>query len=197
VDLSTATVDTLLQSPVQFFRATIAGVPYLLESPWTYRPAVAVTDSLFHVALPGAAQIGEYQPDGSMRRIMRLAEPPLAVPAERFEAILDDIVGGHRDEGRSEVRRAYDALGVGDPVPAFDRLLTDDAGLVWARIHQPRYRMPEDWMVFDSDGRAAGVLSFPEGFELTAATATHALGIWRDAFDTESVRRYRLDRGRR
>ena len=197
VDLSTANTDTLLKAPVQFFRTTIAGVPYLLESPWTFRPAVAVTDSLFYGSLPGGARVAEYQPDGSLRRLMRLAEPPLTVTPERFEAVLDEIVGDHREEGAADARRGYEELGVGDPVPAFDRLLTDDVGWVWSRIHQPRYRMPEEWMVFSPEGRAAGVLSFPDGFELTAANATHALGIWRDEFDTESVRRYRLERDRR
>lgn len=83
--------------------------------------------------------------------------------------------------------------------PLFDRLLVDDQGGIWVRLHpQDSFglfdlRLPEPmfftetWTVFDSAGIWLGDLTLPDRFELHDIGRDQLLGVARDSWDTETV----------
>ena len=83
--------------------------------------------------------------------------------------------------------------------PLFDRLLLDDQGGIWVRLHpQDSFglfdlRLPEPmfftetWTVFDSTGIWLGDVTLPDRFELHDIERDQLLGVARDSLDTETV----------
>lgn len=81
------------------------------------------------------------------------------------------------------------------PVPAFDQLILDRMGHVWAR----RFVLPSDtaasWNVFDPAGIWLGVVTVPTGLNLTEIGPDYILGVVRDELDVELVVELALGRG--
>lgn len=89
--------------------------------------------------------------------------------------------------------------------PLFDRLLLDDGGGIWVRLHPQdsfglfdrRLSEPmlftETWTVFDSTGVWLGNITLPDRFELHDIGGHRLLGVARDSLDTESVQVLRIE----
>lgn len=96
---------------------------------------------------------------------------------------------------RADVRNAsVDALPIPEHLPAFGSLLVDEKGWLWAEVYGWDPDQPKEWMIFDPNGEARGIVHTPPGLRLVGVGEDYVLGVWLDEFDAEYVRRHRLRR---
>ena len=65
------------------------------------------------------------------------------------------------------------------------------AGRIYA---WPRYQYPEEWMVFDAEGRWMGTVTTPAGHHVKGVERDQVITVWKDDLDVERVRFYRLNK---
>jgi hypothetical protein len=140
-----------------------------------------------------------------MERIVRRAP-------DSSRAVTPAIIEARKEAAREGARKMQQRLGSGiqinvdrqaemlafpDSLPAQARVTVDSEGNIW----EQRYNMPGDsldtFAIFDVTGVWLGNLAMPPRFRFTDIGADYVAGIWRDEFDVEYVRLYRLVKPRR
>ncbi|MDE2980917.1 MAG: 6-bladed beta-propeller [Gemmatimonadota bacterium] len=153
--------------------------------------------SLAWVGQSGRFELVAHDGTGSVRRIVRLDREPRAVTQPEI------------DEAQAAVERSLE----GASGPAVERilateyashhsvhgaLLADKAGNLWVeryRHHLIEDPGPQQWDIFDAEGRLVGYLATPSDFEITDIGADFVLGFHTDELGVQTVRMYRLVRG--
>lgn len=109
--------------------------------------------------------------DGGVRGIVRRAFAPVAVTPEDVEAwvtlgeyTLNDDSSPAMRRFVEERRAARRAVPPADTFPAYEYLMSDDTGYVWAyEAHRPSDPR-RHWSVFDPEGRWLGTVRLPDRF---------------------------------
>ena len=97
--------------------------------------------------------------------------------------------------GREDAQWLFNELPTPDTLPAFRSLQVDEAGWIWAEVfHWDMTRQSGDWMIFDPEGRAQGILTAPEDLQIQRIGEDFLLGVWWDDWGIEHVRKYSLTR---
>lgn len=129
--------------------------------------------------------------DGTVALVARILGVDLAV-SEREVARERELRLGPSPS--TLVRRIVERLP--DPVarPAYQRILVDGVGNVWAGefLGLLRRDAGQKWYVWDGDGAWLGIVEAPERFELFRVGADETLGVWRDDNDVEHPQVLRL-----
>jgi hypothetical protein len=129
----------------------------------------------------------EYDTSGEVNRILRIDEPSRVVTQADIDAYVDDP----GQFGTPAFRRS---LGFPDEMAAFQLLLVDEAGWLWAKLFGPRSTDPSSWVIFDLDGRAHGTVELPADLAVHQIGPDFVLGFVLDEFGVPVVRKYRLHR---
>lgn len=82
-----------------------------------------------------------------------------------------------------------------DLLPHYDHLRVDDEGRLWVRDYPADPDAATRYIVFGGDGRAIATADLPARFRVEQIAGGRVLGVWRDGFDVERVRVYRLSDG--
>lgn len=82
-----------------------------------------------------------------------------------------------------------------ETIPAFDKLVPDDAGNLWVRDYMITSDDQPRWSVFDPKGRWLGTVETPRGLDVCQIGSGWILGRARDELDVEYVRLYPLNKG--
>ncbi|WP_405284893.1 carboxypeptidase-like regulatory domain-containing protein [Gaopeijia maritima] len=106
---------------------------------------------------------------GSFRMIMRLSTPTAAVTDQTLAPDLE------RSTDPAATRRLFDMMAFPEVVPAFRALLVDPLGMVWAERFRLDDSVAPEWLVFDSAGRAHGVVRLPTGHDLQVVGEDHVM----------------------
>jgi hypothetical protein len=163
--------------------------PYSCWSPFpfTVSPSAATSGDGFFIAPREGSSILEYDTSGEVNRILRIDEPSRVVTQADIDAYVDDP----GQFGTPAFRRS---LGFPDEMAAFQLLLVDEAGWLWAKLFGPRSTDPSSWVIFDLDGRAHGTVELPADLEVHQIGPDFVLGFVLDEFGVPVVRKYRLHR---
>lgn len=166
--------------------------------PFSARPRAAVTQHGVLISDGRRPEIREYDLQGHVRRILRIDEPRRPVTREMVTMLpLDPFYGWTS-------RKIVEAVPRPDSLPVFRALEVDDQGWVWAEMYGWDPSAPNEWIVFDGEGRALGSVETPvgldlgetlSGVELGEVSRNFLLGIRRDSLGVEYVCRYALQRG--
>jgi len=142
-----------------------------------------------------AMEIGEYEVDGTLGRLIRVPTVDLTLTEADVEAALDRILEARPERYRAGVRALWESQEMPETKPAYGRLVVDAHGNLWVGAHviDPSYD-PTSWTVFDRDGRWLGTVEVPDRFRVHRIDGAGVLGVWRDALDVEQVRLYPLVR---
>ena len=136
-------------------------------------------------------EILDYSANGKLRRIIRrdvdqtLTE---AMKARYKEGELSGKWGEAKDAAEQRVRGAV----YPPKIPAFQRLLTDPTGRIWAQHHIITPLEPLQWSVFDPSGKMLGVVTVPLGFRVFEVGSDYMLGRLRDAKGQAHIQLYTL-----
>ena len=136
-----------------------------------------------------------YARDGSLKRILRRARTPLPVTPEAIAAYREAhqrgrVGSGPQGEVDAAMARALDSAPWPKSLPAYDRLMVDGTGNIWAREYALRRGQSESWNIFDEGGSWLGSVQTPAGFRAEQVGATWILGVWQDAEGSEQLRMY-------
>ena len=161
-------------------------------------PAAAVGPEGALITDGRAPEIREYDVEGRLRRILRVDEVQRAVTPEMIQARIDYAYTlGPAATGISNGvwERRYAETPIPDVLPAFESLLVDEMGWLWAEVYGWDPTKPNEWMVFDPEGRAHGIVATPVGLEVRWIGEDRILGVSKDEFGVEYVRQHALKRG--
>ena len=124
-----------------------------------------------------------------------------------LDQVIDLAVSRAPADQKSAIRAGLEAAPVPDELSVFWDFLLDPTGFIWIQPYEPlahafalgaRYvggvGNGGAWSVITPEGRHAGSIQIPEGFELTQVTSTSVVGIRRDALGVESVHVHRIRR---
>ncbi len=129
--------------------------------------------------------------DGGVARIARVAREPIPVDARLRRAAVDaELEGRTNPEALDNAREAYDGIEFPEFVAAYDHLVSDDAGGLWAR----QVPLPGDerasWDVLDETGALVGAVSLPESMTVWQVGADFVVVSDRDELEVERVAVY-------
>ena len=163
--------------------------------PWATISAFAPSPQGFFESSGERYEVRERSPSGQITRIVRLCRPPAAMTNAEITAISNSVAG--RETDPTEVRRMLDVLAwLPRPTvkPAFDQLLTDSRGRLWAR----EFSIPGEastWQVFDNMGRNLVSVRVPARHELLEVGNDYVLTKVIDADNVETIRVYAIRGG--
>lgn len=157
----------------------------------------AVGSDGFYWATSDRYEIGFYDGDGRLRRLIRrpVAPTPLEPSMiERFiEARLERVREREGEDAIARHRRMYEEERFNEHLPLFQAAFVDGEGRLWlGSAEWPEARYSRSWSLFDADGLWLGDVAAPEGVNVVDATTDLVLGIWRDDFDVPYVQLHRL-----
>lgn len=188
VDVTGTLADTLAVHPGRMITYTESGPPVLLTGPLDQRGVAAVGPDGPVVEGDPRFELRQFDADGRLLAIFRVdAHAPMA-PQDALGLYLQ------RFSERGEMRRIFELMGLPEVVPAFQALRVDRLGWYWAELFRPGEGGASEWLVFDPNGRARGMVELPSELEVHEIGANFILGRWVDELGVEYVRRYALDR---
>jgi hypothetical protein len=160
----------------------------ILTLPFMRNVHTAAAGNGYWQGVTDAYEIVLRRADGTPERILRRAVQPVPVRG----AYLDSLHRVQVAENGPEAGKSLDQVQVPEHLPAWERLLVDDAGSLWVQRMPWPGAVPPEWDVFDPDGEMLGTVRMPAGFRATHVGADFVLGVWTDEDDVEYVRMYRL-----
>lgn len=131
---------------------------------------------------------------GEVRRVARILGVSLAVSEEEVDRELQTRLGPNP---RPRIKDLLESLPRPDEKPAYQRMIVDAEGNVWAGEYLGLARRDEvqQWHVWDSSGVWLGTVETPARFELMRVGADEAFGVQRDENDVEHPQVLRLVKG--
>ena len=201
-------VDTLLTPPRGETFSFGGGLPefhfFAPEPMWTL-----LNDGTFVHAVNDDYRINVAGPDASLTRVITMPSEPIPVSEQDKEIITGMIMGLMEEQGVPP--QALDGIKQGisyeDVFPAFTQMRNGPEQSLWVQRISVPSDMTEDeqenwnplldqgsdeWDVFDSDGRFMGFVTMPERFTPFALKGDLFYGVWRDEFEVQYVKVYRI-----
>lgn len=194
VDPWTAAVRTVAEVEVpRTFNFFSSGSLVGLRFPFEVSSAVAVGRDRFWIVGERRSEVWEYDREGQLRRVLRIAGGPRKATRRDLDLFIDVM---QRSVSTREAAALWDREIRGLPwmgrLSAFDTLVLDDAGLLWARRYAVDPDAPRPWVVFGEGGRALGTVTLPSGLSVAQIGHDFVLGMWRDTMGVRLVRCHAL-----
>jgi hypothetical protein len=139
-------------------------------------------------------EIRQFDPEGRLRRILRIDADPDPVTPKILEAKIRAEIANLSESSQRRDRVRYAQQPVPEMQPAFRSLIVDDVGWLWAQVYQWDSQEPRRWVLFDPEGRAHGTVQTPSSLDVHIITREHVFGVSRDGFDVQHIHRHRLRR---
>ena len=136
--------------------------------------------------------------DGALLRIVRALRPARPV-TDADVAKLKEPDPDAAPGSEALWARVLAAIEYPTHFPAYAGIVVDDQGHVWIReyVWPEDSAAPQQWQIFDPEGRWLGGMSMPAGFTALHIGADEVLGIQLDDMDVEHLHAYRLMRSPR
>lgn len=160
------------------------------------RAEFAAGGSLAWVGQSGRFELVGYDRTGAVRRIFRLDREPRAVTQPEIDEAQAAVERSLQGASGPAVERIL-ATEPASHHPVHGTLLADKAGNLWVeryRSHLLENSGPQEWDIFDAEGRLVGYLSTSSDFEITDIDADFVLGFHTDELGVQTVRMHRLVR---
>lgn len=151
----------------------------------------AVGPGRFYVGDQETFEIRGFDPDGTLREIIRLTGLDLTVTPELMTAARRASRAGG-DEEAPWAERFWEAAPA--TRPAYGEMLLDALGHLWVAEHVTSLTPPRNWMVFGPDGALLGLVEVPPNFRVFEIGRDYVLGAGPGLPGAEVIRRYSLQR---
>jgi len=185
VDVAGTSIDTLAVYPNRMMRYTESGPPVLVTGVLDQKGLAAVGPEGPVVEGDPRFELRQFDAAGRLIVIFRLDTPSRGDPEDALDRLFPTA---------PETRRMFELMGLPEVLPAFQSLRVDRVGCYWAELFRLGKEGSSDWLVFDKEGRARGMVELPSGLEVHEIGENYILGRWIDDLGVEYVRRYGLDR---
>ena len=167
---------------------------YRLPVPFGARPLRAIVDDRLAVASGSTPEVAVHDAGGALAARYRIARDPEPVTESDVGRVIESFVEMGQ-EPEAVWRQWRDRMDVPAYEPAFDRLLADADGNLWARRFMVDLlsREPPSWDVLDAAGAWLGVVATPGGMTVTSIRDGLVAGVYRDELGVEHVSVHRLE----
>jgi hypothetical protein len=163
--------------------------------PFDVGPSAAIGHDRLYVTPGEAAEVRAFDSAGSLREIIRIAQPEKPVPQSDFDRVIAEESANADDESAAaELRRQYSKMPRPAVMPAFQGLLVDLEGNLWLERFRADENADPEWLVLNRSGTVLGYIGTPRGVTIAQIGTDYILGLRRDDSDVEHVVRYRLFR---
>ncbi len=201
-------VDTLLTPPRGETFSFSGGLPefhfFSPEPSWTL-----LNDGSFVFAMSDEFRISVSDLDGNVRRIITMPHEDVMV-SEEDETIITEMISRLFEEQGvppQQLDLMTQNISYEEVFPAFTQLRNGPEGSLWVqRVGIPSDMTDDerenwnpmldqgsdDWDVFDADGRYLGVVTMPDRFSAFSLKGDLLYGVWRDEFEVQYVKVYRI-----
>lgn len=129
----------------------------------------------------------------SLTRIVRVNRPVHAVTEGDRAWYMDSVLADYPPKYHEAERRANEWAEWSATVPAYDALVRDSEGQLWARVY-PKDAPTATWDVFDAEGRLVATASTPADLDVKQIGADWLLAQTKGEMDEPLVLLYRLTR---
>ena len=166
---------------------------HMLPVPFSPRPLRTILGDRLAVASGPAAEVSIHDRDGSLAARYRIARDSEPVTESDIGQVIESLV--EIGQGPAAVWRQWrDRMDIPAEEPAFDLLLADEEGHLWAQrfLADPLTRESPTWDLFDSTGTWLGAVATPGGLIVTAIREGLVAGIFRDELGVEYVTVHRI-----
>ncbi len=166
----------------------------MADRPFGRSTSVTPAGARIAVGTPFAFSFELFEPDGTLRTIVRLDRSNEPATADDVATYKSTLLDRSRDEaGQQALQRQADEWEYPETKPAYAaELKGDQAGNVWVPAYEIEQGTATRWSIFDPDGRYLGDLTTPARFRVLEIGDDYVLGVWRDDLDVEYLRRYEL-----
>ncbi len=154
----------------------------------------AVTDERVYVGTQDTYQVENYDMQGRLTAVVRVAREPQPVTAEIIERYVRGRLAGVHERERAQRERQLAALPYPDTMPAYGAMLVDSDENLWVAEYFPFGDATPTWTVFDSDHRMLGTVETPPGLAVHQIGTDFLIGSYRDEEDAYHIRVYRLEK---
>lgn len=195
MDLDDGRVDTIAKLPD---RERVVGLdgnaPMLVPLRYAIQ---AVGRDGFYWATPDKYEIGFYDPNGNLQRILRRPIQPRAVEptmiAQYVEEQVQRVARTQGDEAAAATRELYQSESYGEEIPLFASAFVDRDQRLWVSESEwPSEAFPTRWSIFSTEGIWLGDLEAPERVRVLDALGSTVLGVWHDELDVQHVQVHNL-----
>jgi hypothetical protein len=188
--------DTLGPYPGEdrFFRVNEGRIS-MRRVPYGRAERIAVAAGGIHVGDDRSGQVRTYDPDGTLRRIVRRTHEPEPVAEEDIRRYRETSLAAVPDARRAAEREELDLLPAARTLPAFSDLFVDRLGRIWIMEFTRESEGPRTWTVHGADGVPAARLTLARGFAPRDADDDLLLAWSRDDLDVERITLHRIVTG--
>ena len=165
----------------------------MLPVPFSPRSLRATVGNRVAVASGSVPEVSVHDAGGTLVARYRIARERVPVTESDVGQVIESLV--ELGQGTAAAWRQWrDEMEVPAHEPAFDQLLADGDGNLWAQRFTADLlsREPPSWDIFDSAGAWLGVVATPGGMTVTAVREGLVAGIYRDELGVEYVTVHRL-----
>jgi hypothetical protein len=205
-------VDTLLTPKRgETFEITRGGPPKMTlfapEPAWTM-----LSEDRLAFAVSDAYRISVFGADGDLQRVIEFPHEARPVSESDKETVKKLIrrLGEQQGAPPQALDQYINSIGFAEYWPAFTQMRSGPQGTLWVQRTRTLDNMTDEqvenwnpqldqgtprWDVFETDGRYGGVIELPTRFTPLTIAEDRIYGVYRDDFDVQYVRVYRLDTG--
>ncbi len=140
--------------------------------------------------------VDEYDVHGRELRSMRRRFEPRPVTDALVNRLQEaELAAATTPERKAAIQKDYTERPRLKTLPAFGNAwIIDSDNDLGAQDYRTAVDTTNTWTVFDAGGQWLGVVSFPATFQPHEIGADYVLGVFRNALDVETVRRYALQK---
>ena len=162
--------------------------------PFGKRVALELGDDAAFIGTADDFEIEVWSLEGGLVRRIRRPFEDAAIAQEDFDRYVEIEAAIRQSDRVEEFRMRTSAMPLPDTFPAYETFVLDADENLWVQ-HFPRPGEAQGtWSIFDPTGAWLGELNVPGRLRITEIGTDYVLGIFRDEFGEQSVRRYVLRR---
>lgn len=176
-------------------RADELGQTATFQVPFSVAPAGAIGREGFYIIPGGWPRIRVYNASEELSRVLALGGAARTITSADLDAYVDVQVRNAPNPAAAAMReREHRRVPLPEVFPTFDTLVVDTQEWVWARTYEFKESPSRKWLLFDPEGRGRGTVDVPAGLRIHQIGEDFILGVRRDEWGVEYVRRFALTR---
>lgn len=194
-DIRGALLDTLGLFPGrELYLTEEAGRLVMGPPPFGRTSSHAVAGGQVVIGDQATFELGWYDPHGRLQRLVRMPDVDLRIDAGALAEQVERQIAAVPVPQQPQLRAYWEQMERPATRPAYQYLLVDGAGNLWASVYAGPSGTPATWNVIDGGGRWLGAVAMPERFRPYQIGETWVLGVATDDLGIERVQRYALVR---
>lgn len=165
-----------------------------IPMPFTTRASYVADGAAIHFTSGPNFTIERYE-GGQLTEKYGVEREARSVTQSDLTAYLDFVEEYRKGSIRTDYLSALDHPARPESLPGYSSLIVASDGRVWARVYSSDPNAQDRWDVFGPSRVWLGEVVTPPRFTVFSIVDGSLAGVWRDAFDVEYVRIYRLKAG--